>query len=83
MIADLVFLKKFLKTQATDNKRQIKNATLQTEVKNMATEALEYLEKKKKVLSADGQDYKVKADLRGLSFSPNMHLIDWYGGRIS
>ena len=48
MNADVVFLGKFLKIQATDNKRQIKNASLQTEVKNTATEALEYLEKRKK-----------------------------------
>ena len=50
---DVVFLEKFLKTQTTESKRQVKSPSLQTEVKNTATEAteateaLQYLEKRK------------------------------------
>eukprot|EP00090_Calanus_glacialis_P026176 TRINITY_DN41064_c0_g1_i1.p1 TRINITY_DN41064_c0_g1~~TRINITY_DN41064_c0_g1_i1.p1 ORF type:complete len:129 (-),score=43.66 TRINITY_DN41064_c0_g1_i1:61-447(-) len=46
---DVVFLEKFLKTQTSENKKKVQTQDkgLQSEVNNTATEALEYLEKRK------------------------------------
>ena len=44
---DVVFLEKFLKTQTAENKRKVNISGIQNEVNNTATEALEYLEKRK------------------------------------
>ena len=44
---DVQFLEKFLKTQTAENKKKVQITGLQTRVNNKATEALEYLEKRK------------------------------------
>ena len=47
MNTDVQFLEKFLKIQTAENKKKVQITGLQTRVNNKATEALEYLEKRK------------------------------------